>query len=70
MSFAHRFSCVIHDGTEGQVRAVALDVHRDFCEVAIVSEGRLRSAAGSRPARKRWNCSRRAWIRVIVSRLR
>ena len=26
------------------MRAVALDVHRDFCEVAIVSEGRLRSA--------------------------
>jgi transposase len=26
------------------VRAVALDVHRDFCEVAIVADGRLRSA--------------------------
>jgi transposase len=26
------------------VRAVALDVHRDFCEVAIVEDGRLRSA--------------------------
>jgi transposase len=26
------------------VRAVALDVHRDFCEVAVVAEGRLRSA--------------------------
>jgi len=26
------------------VRAVALDVHRDSCEVAIVEEGRLRSA--------------------------
>jgi hypothetical protein len=26
------------------VRAVALDVHRDFCEVAIVAEGRLRPA--------------------------
>jgi transposase len=26
------------------VRAVALDVHRDFCEVAIVAEGRLASA--------------------------
>jgi transposase len=25
------------------VRAVALDVHRDFCEVAILAEGRLRS---------------------------
>jgi hypothetical protein len=29
---------------EDGVRAVALDVHRDFCEVAIVAEGRLRSA--------------------------
>ena len=26
------------------MRAVALDVHRDFCEVAPVAEGRLRSA--------------------------
>jgi len=26
------------------VRAVALDVHREFCEVAVVAEGRLRSA--------------------------
>ena len=26
------------------MRAVALDVHRDFCEVAILAEGRLRSA--------------------------
>jgi transposase len=26
------------------VRAIALDVHRDFCEVAIVAEGRVRSA--------------------------
>ena len=24
------------------MRAIALDVHRDFCEVAIVAEGRLR----------------------------
>src|SRR4051812_14187208 len=44
MSFAHRFSCSVGDSEEDQVRAVALDVHRDFCEVAIVSEGRLRSA--------------------------
>src|SRR3954447_11193692 len=32
------------DERGGRVRAVALDVHRDFCEVAIVEEGRLRSA--------------------------
>jgi transposase len=31
------------DGEEERVRAVALDVHRDFCEVAIVAEGRVRS---------------------------
>jgi transposase len=43
MSFAHRFSRVVDD-EEDEVRAVALDVHRDFCEVAIVEEGRLRSA--------------------------
>jgi hypothetical protein len=34
----------INDGEEDEVRAVALDVHRDFCEVAIVAAGRLRSA--------------------------
>ena len=25
------------------MRAIGLDVHRDFCEVAILAEGRLRS---------------------------
>jgi transposase len=35
---------VINDGEEDEVRAVALDVHRDFCEVAILAGGRLRSA--------------------------
>ena len=44
MSFAHRFSSLSTDSEEDEVRAVALDVHRDFCEVAIVAEGRLRSA--------------------------
>jgi transposase len=34
----------VDDSEEDRVRAVALDVHRDFCEVAIVAEGRLRSA--------------------------
>ena len=29
---------------EEQVRAIGLDVHRDFCEVAIVAHGELRSA--------------------------
>jgi transposase len=35
---------VVVQREEARVRAVALDVHRDFCEVAIVAEGRLRSA--------------------------
>jgi transposase len=35
---------VVVESEEDGVRAVALDVHRDFCEVAIVAEGRLRSA--------------------------
>jgi hypothetical protein len=34
----------VDDGEEDRVRAVALDVHRDVCEVAIVAEGRLGSA--------------------------
>src|SRR3954463_1972162 len=29
---------------EDQLRAVALDVHRDFCEVALIEDGELRSA--------------------------
>jgi hypothetical protein len=34
----------VNDSEEETVRAVALDVHRDFCEVALVAEGRLWSA--------------------------
>jgi hypothetical protein len=34
----------VADSEEDEVRAVALDIHRDFCEVAIVAKGRLRSA--------------------------
>jgi len=29
------------DNEEDRVRAIALDVHRDFCEVAILAEGQL-----------------------------
>jgi transposase len=42
MSFAHRFSASTTT-EEDEVRAVGLDVHRDFCEVAIVEAGELRS---------------------------
>jgi transposase len=43
MSFAHRFSPT-STSKEDQVRAVGLDVHRDFCEVALVEAGEVRSA--------------------------
>ena len=46
------------------MRAVGLDVHRDFCEVAIAEEGT--AAVGGpdrRRGRRRWSCSRRAWPR-------
>src|SRR3954449_554621 len=44
VSFAHssRESSVSTKGAK--VRAIGLDVHRDFCEVAIAEEGKVRSA--------------------------
>ena len=46
------------------MRAIGLDVHRDFCEVAIAEDGEVRSAGPGRDAaRRRWSCSRRAWAR-------
>jgi hypothetical protein len=45
VSFAHRFSCVALARKErGGVRDIGLDVHRDFCEVAIAEAGAVRSA--------------------------
>jgi hypothetical protein len=44
VSFAHRFSDFTDNDEEGHVRAVALDVHRDFCEVAIGDEDGVRAA--------------------------
>jgi transposase len=43
MSFAHWFSPV-ERGEEEQVRAIGLDVHLDFCEVAISEGGEVRPA--------------------------
>src|SRR5215211_6638238 len=43
VSFAHRVSHVSSRVKEAVVRSVALDVHLDFCEVAIVEDGELRS---------------------------
>ena len=46
LSFARWFSiCQPRRAVVGSVgRAIGLDVHRDFCEVAIVEGGALRSA--------------------------
>jgi transposase len=44
VSFAHRFSLVCRATKEDKVRDIGLDVHRDFCEVAIQEEGEIRSA--------------------------
>ena len=44
MSFFHRFSKFTFNDEEGQLRAVALDIHRDFCEVAIGDGDGVRAA--------------------------
>jgi transposase len=44
MSFAHRFSAVLIDQEAMRMRDVGLDVHLDFCEVAICENGTVRSA--------------------------
>src|SRR3954465_1234949 len=43
MSFCPPLLPLTDDGEEDELRAVALDVHRDFCEVAIIEDGELRS---------------------------
>jgi transposase len=43
VSFAHLFS-QLHRRKELVVRSIGLDVHRDFCEVAIIEDGEIRSA--------------------------
>jgi transposase len=43
VSFAHPLSRV-SDERRPQVRSIGLDVHREFCEVAISEEGKVRSA--------------------------
>jgi hypothetical protein len=54
----------------GVVRGLGLDVHRDFCEVAIAENNTIGSAGGFRRGARRWNCLRRAWRRVMSRRLR
>ena len=41
-------------------RAIGLDVHRDFCEVAICEAGRCARRGGSRRRRSGWSCSRQS----------
>jgi transposase len=50
LSFAHLVSRVI-DREEAAMRYIGLDVHREFCEVAIAEEGRVRSAGRIRTRR-------------------
>jgi transposase len=62
----------VDDGEEDVVRAVALDVHRDFCEVAIVDGGRLRSAGRikTRPEELELfaqSLDRRDWVALEVT---
>ena len=44
MSFAHRFSLVSSDWEAIRLRDIGLDVHLDFCEVAICENVTVRSA--------------------------
>jgi hypothetical protein len=44
VSFAHGSLVSSVSAKGARVRAIGLDVHRDFCEVAIAEDGRVRSA--------------------------
>src|SRR4051812_39792368 len=44
VSFAHGSAVSLNSRKAVRVRAIGLDVHRDFCEVAIAEEGKVRSA--------------------------
>ncbi len=43
------------------MRSIALDVHRDYCEVAIKDGGEVRSAGRLKTSRKELSCSPKAW---------
>ena len=45
MSFVARLASVVVEEGGGEVRFIALDIHRDFCEVAIAAGGAVRSAS-------------------------
>jgi transposase len=44
VSFAHLSSRIVDDEEVAVFRAIGMDVHRDFCEVAIVAAGKVCSA--------------------------
>src|SRR3954447_7670972 len=44
VSFAHGSPVSLTSAKGARVRAIGLDVHRDFCVVAIAEEGKVRSA--------------------------
>src|SRR3954452_15619605 len=44
VSFAHGSPVSLNSRTGVRVRAIGLDVHRDFCEIAIAEDGKVRSA--------------------------
>jgi transposase len=69
-----RFSRDINDEEEDEVktlgRAVALDVHLQFCEVAIVEAGALRAAGRIETTPERLELFGGAWAERIGSRSR
>jgi transposase len=51
VSFAHLLSRVSDERRRPVMRYIGLDVHREFCEVAISEQGKLRSAGRIRTRR-------------------
>ena len=49
------------------MRSVGLDVHLDFCEVAIIEDGEVRSAGRVETTPERWSCSPAACARMTGS---
>jgi transposase len=57
VSFAHLFSHVRRtDGKGDAVRSIGLDVHREFCEVAIIEDGEIRRAPRVRTTPEDLHC--------------
>jgi transposase len=65
-SSIERRRCVVREPG----RAIGLDVHRDFCEVAICEEGKVRSAGRVDSSPEALGALAAAWGRMIVWRWR